>query len=208
MRMARSRYAGSRYFSQVSAGSRTWPSESTTNVLAEVGIAVSLQAQRRHGTAAPCYALILFVPSSEGQPDRMAPRFVGDTPPKGGGVKQSGGSAVAIDFSPDPAQRLTFVINQNNSQIEIIERATGKSLGQLRPSGQLPRRVQPGARHRGGRAGQRLSRREPRPSRAQVQARHAVRAQGGHSAEPVDTIPELCVAPDRRVSIFPRTSRL
>src|SRR3977135_2597359 len=30
MRMARSRYEGSRYFSQVSAGSRTWPSASTT----------------------------------------------------------------------------------------------------------------------------------------------------------------------------------
>src|SRR4030095_7801822 len=72
MRMARSRYAGSRYFSQVSAGSRTWPSESTTSALAEVVIAVSLQAKRRHGNAAPCYALILFVPSTEGQPDRMA----------------------------------------------------------------------------------------------------------------------------------------
>jgi ABC-type multidrug transport system ATPase subunit len=33
MRMARSRYAGSRYFTQVSAGSRTWPSESTTGAV-------------------------------------------------------------------------------------------------------------------------------------------------------------------------------
>src|SRR5205823_9733123 len=51
------------------------------------------------------------------------------TVPKDGVVKQSGGSAVAIDFSPDQAQRLMFVINQNNAQIEIIERATGKNLG-------------------------------------------------------------------------------
>ena len=53
-------------------------------------------------------------------------------------VKQSGGSAVAIDFSPDPAQRLMFVINQNNSQIEIIERATGKSLGSFGRPGSFP----------------------------------------------------------------------
>src|SRR6267142_1081281 len=41
MRMARSRYDGSRYFSQVSAGSRTWPSASTTGALSGVVIAVS-----------------------------------------------------------------------------------------------------------------------------------------------------------------------
>src|SRR5712691_10078836 len=41
MRMARSRYEGSRYFSQVSAGSSTWPSESTTRGSTEVVIVVS-----------------------------------------------------------------------------------------------------------------------------------------------------------------------
>ena len=61
------------------------------------------------------------------------------TPPADGVPKQSGGSAVAIDFSPDANQRLMFVINQNNAQVEIIERATGKNLRQLRPSRELPR---------------------------------------------------------------------
>ena len=60
------------------------------------------------------------------------------TPPTGGVAKQSGGSAVAIDFSPDPAQRLMFVINQNNAQIEIIERATGKNLGSFGRPGSAP----------------------------------------------------------------------
>src|SRR5205085_2234096 len=43
MRIARSRYDGSRYFSQVSAGSRTWPSASTTRVLTEVVVIVRLR---------------------------------------------------------------------------------------------------------------------------------------------------------------------
>jgi sugar lactone lactonase YvrE len=60
------------------------------------------------------------------------------TPPKDGVVKQSGGSAVAIDFSPDPAQRLMFVINQNNAQIEIVERATGKNVGSFGRPGSFP----------------------------------------------------------------------
>jgi hypothetical protein len=60
------------------------------------------------------------------------------TQPKDGVVKQSGGAAVAVDFSPDPAQRFMFVINQNNSQIEIIERATGKNLGSFGRPGSFP----------------------------------------------------------------------
>jgi DNA-binding beta-propeller fold protein YncE len=60
------------------------------------------------------------------------------TPPPDGVVKQSGGSAVAIDFSPDQTQRLMFVINQNNSQIEIIERTSGKSLGSFGRPGSFP----------------------------------------------------------------------
>jgi DNA-binding beta-propeller fold protein YncE len=50
------------------------------------------------------------------------------TPPQDGKPKPSGGSTVAIDFSRDPAQRLMYVINQNNSQIEILDRKTGKLL--------------------------------------------------------------------------------
>jgi sugar lactone lactonase YvrE len=48
------------------------------------------------------------------------------TPPADGTVKESGGSAVSLELSRDPAQRLMYVINQNNSQIEIIDRASGK----------------------------------------------------------------------------------
>jgi sugar lactone lactonase YvrE len=44
-----------------------------------------------------------------------------------------GGSTVAIDFSPD--QRLIFVINQNNAQIEIIDRESGKIIGNFGRSG-------------------------------------------------------------------------
>jgi sugar lactone lactonase YvrE len=50
------------------------------------------------------------------------------TTPADGKIKQFGGAAVAIDFSPDPAQKYMFVVNQNNSQIEMIERETGKVL--------------------------------------------------------------------------------
>jgi DNA-binding beta-propeller fold protein YncE len=60
------------------------------------------------------------------------------TPPTDGVAKEVGGSAVAIDFSPDKAQRLIFVLNQNNSQIEIIERATGKHLGSFGRPGAFP----------------------------------------------------------------------
>ncbi len=60
------------------------------------------------------------------------------TPPADGVAREIGGSAVAIDFSPDKAQRLLFVLNQNNSQIEIIERATGKQLGSFGRPGAFP----------------------------------------------------------------------
>src|SRR5262245_11867918 len=48
------------------------------------------------------------------------------TPPADGAAKESGGSAVSLELSRDPGQRLMFVINQNNAQIEIIDRASGK----------------------------------------------------------------------------------
>lgn len=50
------------------------------------------------------------------------------TPPADGKPQETGGSAVAIDFSPDPAQKWIFVINQNNARIDIYERASGKWL--------------------------------------------------------------------------------
>jgi len=57
------------------------------------------------------------------------------TVPADGQIKQFGGATVAIDFSPDPEQKYMFVVNQNNSQIEMIERATGKKLGSFGHAG-------------------------------------------------------------------------
>ena len=58
------------------------------------------------------------------------------TPSAGG--KQFGGSAVAIDFSPDQQQRLMFVINQNNANVEVIDRASGKLLTTFGRAGSFP----------------------------------------------------------------------
>jgi len=60
------------------------------------------------------------------------------TPSADGVSKQSGGSVVAIDFSPDANQRVMFVINQNNAQIDMIERASGKNLGSFGRPGSFP----------------------------------------------------------------------
>ena len=60
------------------------------------------------------------------------------TPQAGGALKQSGGSAVAIDFSPDPQQRLMYVINQNSAQIDILDRASGKVLSSFGRPGSFP----------------------------------------------------------------------
>ena len=60
------------------------------------------------------------------------------TPPADGKPKESGGSAVAIAFSPDPAQRLIFVINQNSAQIEILDRQSGKRLAAFGRLGSFP----------------------------------------------------------------------
>ena len=58
------------------------------------------------------------------------------TPPSDGKTTAFGGSAVAIDFSPD--QNLIFVVNQNNAQIEIIDRESGKVIGSFGRSGTFP----------------------------------------------------------------------
>jgi DNA-binding beta-propeller fold protein YncE len=60
------------------------------------------------------------------------------TPPADGKRTESGGSVVALDFSPDAKQSLVFVINQNNSRIEIIDRHTGKSLSSFGRIGHYP----------------------------------------------------------------------
>ena len=60
------------------------------------------------------------------------------TPPKTGTVKQSGGAVVAIDFSPDPAQKFIFIVNQNNATVDIIDRQSGKKLTSFGRAGSFP----------------------------------------------------------------------
>src|SRR5579864_8213147 len=60
------------------------------------------------------------------------------TAPPDGKAKESGGSAVALDLSRDSSQRLMYLINQNNAQIEIIERETGKILSTFGRAGHFP----------------------------------------------------------------------
>jgi hypothetical protein len=58
----------------------------------------------------------------------------------GDSKRQSGaaGSAVDISLSRDANQRLVYVINQNNSQIDILDRQIGKVLSSFGRSGHLP----------------------------------------------------------------------
>jgi hypothetical protein len=60
------------------------------------------------------------------------------TPPKEGVPKESGGAVVAIDFSPDPQQRLIYIINQNNATVDIVERESGKKIGSFGRAGSFP----------------------------------------------------------------------
>src|SRR5499427_89971 len=60
------------------------------------------------------------------------------TVPADGKIKESGGATVALALSRDPAQTFMFVVNQNNSQIDIVERQTGKILSSLGEIGNLP----------------------------------------------------------------------
>ncbi len=60
------------------------------------------------------------------------------TPPKEGKIKESGGAVVAVDFSPDPQQRLIYIINQDNSTIDIVERESGKKIASFGRAGSFP----------------------------------------------------------------------
>jgi hypothetical protein len=60
------------------------------------------------------------------------------TVPADGKIKESDGATVALALSPDAAQTFMFVVNQNNSRIDIVERQTGKILSSLGEIGNLP----------------------------------------------------------------------
>jgi hypothetical protein len=60
------------------------------------------------------------------------------TVPADGKIEQSGGATVALALSRDAAQTFMFVVNQNNSQIDIVERQTGTLLSSLGEIGNLP----------------------------------------------------------------------
>lgn len=49
-------------------------------------------------------------------------------------IEQSGGATVALAFSRDPAQTFMFVLNDNNSRVDIVEREScriASTLGQI-----------------------------------------------------------------------------
>jgi len=60
------------------------------------------------------------------------------TPPADGKPLETGGSATALAFSPDSKQSFLYVINQNNSVIEILDRQTGKVLTKFGRAGHFP----------------------------------------------------------------------
>ena len=60
------------------------------------------------------------------------------TPRSDGKLKASGGAAVSVAFSSDAIQRLLFVINQNNTRVEVIERSSGKILSSFGSQGHYP----------------------------------------------------------------------
>jgi hypothetical protein len=60
------------------------------------------------------------------------------TMPADGKIKQFGGATVAVDFSPDPEQAYMFVVNQNNAQIDVVDRKAGKPVSSFGSIGKQP----------------------------------------------------------------------
>jgi len=60
------------------------------------------------------------------------------TSPPDGKLKQSGGSAVALALSRDSHETFLYLINQNNAEIEILDRQTGKILSSFGRAGHFP----------------------------------------------------------------------
>jgi len=53
------------------------------------------------------------------------------TPAREGQRRAGGGSAVALELSRDSNQRLMYIVNQNNAEVDIIDRETGKILANI-----------------------------------------------------------------------------
>lgn len=51
---------------------------------------------------------------------------------------QSRGVAVALDLSRDPEQKLMYLINQNNAEVEVMDRKSGKILASFGSAGHFP----------------------------------------------------------------------
>ncbi len=60
------------------------------------------------------------------------------TPPPDGKPKESGGAAVALDLSRDANQKFMYLLNQNNEQVEVLDRESGKVLTTFGHAGHFP----------------------------------------------------------------------
>ena len=60
------------------------------------------------------------------------------TPFDFGKKRENGGAAVALDLSHDSTQKWMYLINQQTSQVDIIERETGKIVSSFGRSGHFP----------------------------------------------------------------------
>jgi DNA-binding beta-propeller fold protein YncE len=70
--------------------------------------------------------LIPYEQRSQYQPE-YNPESIEFTGPEG--WPRSWGTEVAVDFSPDQAQRFMYVMNEDDEQVEIVDHASGKILG-------------------------------------------------------------------------------
>ncbi len=60
------------------------------------------------------------------------------TTPLDGKIKESGGAVVSLELSRDPKQKFMYVINQNNVEIEVMDRESGKILSSFGSAGHFP----------------------------------------------------------------------
>ena len=85
------------------------------------------------------------------------------------------GTAVVVAFSPDPEQRLMFVVNQNSVMVDVLDRRSGELLSSFGGGpGRYPGQFTAATRHRCRLGGQRLRGGAGRTAYPEVQACHAV----------------------------------